>query len=228
MNTRPAVSSGDIFVKNSSIRPKLIHSAWARSWSVSMNSEGDNLHISEVSLLEGGNWKATFTQANRVLLLPLQGYLILNSGQILSVGEVFAGNKESDSVWEISNPSSDIVHFVLIEMKGSLNLASRIYPLDFYLGWISIRISEYEVENECQQNLTLHLGKLAGRQEKVLELKAPSLAIVLGGAFEYVNRLMELGDGVWLDSPAQVELEALSTEGLILILEVEIDSVQIR
>ncbi|MCU0399920.1 MAG: hypothetical protein MUE75_02760 [Algoriphagus sp.] len=226
MTTRSAVSSGDIFVKNSSNRPKQIHSAWERSWTVSINSDGQNLHISEVSLLAGGNWKTKLPLVNKLLLLPLQGSLILNSGQSLTVGEVFASNKDIGSDWELSNPSSDTVHFVLIRMNGPFNLASRIYPLDFYLGWVGIRVSEYELENEFHPNLTLHIGQLAGRQETTLKLNAPSLAMVLGGAFEYVNRLMEQGDGVWLDSPAHVEIEALSTEGLILILEVECDSRQ--
>jgi len=67
-----------------------------------------------------------------------------------------------------------------------------------------------------------HMGKFSGRQEFVLELDkthACIFAFVVGGAFEFQNRLLQPKDGLSIDNVSEVEFEALSNGAIILIFE---------
>lgn len=69
------------------------------------------------------------------------------------------------------------------------------------------------------------LGRFAGRAEAVYGLHSATarfFAFVLAGAFEVEGRLLHAHDGLALwDAPA-VELEALSNDALVLVLELEL------
>ncbi|MCC3160637.1 hypothetical protein LJ737_25590 [Hymenobacter sp. 15J16-1T3B] len=67
----------------------------------------------------------------------------------------------------------------------------------------------------------LHLGRFAGRHEAVFQLAADAqlFAFVVAGAFEVEGRLLHEKDGLALWNTAAVELEALSNDALVLVLE---------
>jgi hypothetical protein len=227
MTTGPAMSSLVSFGKNSSQPPKQISSAWVRSWSVDRDSAGkEKIHTDEVTMKPHADWDTQFFASGIFLILPLQGSVFLNSGQLIPVGEFHIGEMEANSVLGISNLGPDTVHLVLVRIDGLQIEAAERYSLKFEQNWVSLRWNSSDPEISAKPMLSFHLGRLAGRQEADLILHAPSLGMVLGGAFEYCNRLMEQGDVIWLPQPMEVEMEALSTEGLILILEVANNSGQ--
>ncbi|MBH0619506.1 hypothetical protein I3A86_25800 [Salmonella enterica] len=66
----------------------------------------------------------------------------------------------------------------------------------------------------------LHLGCFGGRQEAVFRPQAGRLfAFVLAGAFELEGRLLHAYDGLALWECPAAELEALSPDALVLVLE---------
>ncbi|WP_188556306.1 pirin family protein [Hymenobacter glacieicola] len=70
---------------------------------------------------------------------------------------------------------------------------------------------------------SLSLGRFAGRQEALYRpAQAGTLvfAYVLAGAFEAEGRLLHAKDGLAVWDVAEVELEALSNNALIVMLEV--------
>ena len=227
MTTGSAMSSLVSFGKNSSQLPRQISSAWVRSWSVDRDSAGkEKIHTYEVTMKPHADWNTQFFASDVFLLLPLQGSALLNYGQLIPVGEFHVGKMEANSVLGISNPGPDTVHLVLLKIEGLQIESAEMYSLDFEEDWVSLRWNGSDPEISSKPMLSFHLGRLTGRQEADLILDAPSLGMVLGGAFEYCNRLMEQGDVIWLEHPMDVEMEALSTEGLILILEVANNSGQ--
>jgi hypothetical protein len=67
-----------------------------------------------------------------------------------------------------------------------------------------------------------NLGRFAGRTEAVYQLQnltAGFFAFVLAGAFEVAGRLLHAQDGLALWDVPTVELEALSNDALVLVLE---------
>ena len=70
--------------------------------------------------------------------------------------------------------------------------------------------------------LTASIGQFAGRHEAVYQLANPEArlyAYVLTGAFELEGRLMHEKDGLALWNVAEIELEALSNDAVVLLLE---------
>lgn len=67
------------------------------------------------------------------------------------------------------------------------------------------------------------LGRFAGRTEAEYRLHQPEagfFAFVLAGAFEIAGRLLHANDGLALWNTPTVEVEALSNDALLLVLEV--------
>jgi len=67
------------------------------------------------------------------------------------------------------------------------------------------------------------LGRFTGRAEAEYHLRRPGagfFAFVLAGAFEIAGRLLHANDGLALWDTGTVEVEALSNDALLLVLEV--------
>lgn len=68
--------------------------------------------------------------------------------------------------------------------------------------------------------LPLYIGNFQGRSEAMLSTEAHKLFVfVIEGAFEVQHRLLEYRDGMLLWNTTQVELEALSNNAKLLILD---------
>jgi quercetin 2,3-dioxygenase len=64
------------------------------------------------------------------------------------------------------------------------------------------------------------IGKFAGREECVFQMEGKGLFFfVIEGAFEVQYRLLEARDGLALWNVRSVEIEALSKDAIILLLE---------
>ena len=71
---------------------------------------------------------------------------------------------------------------------------------------------------------TVSLGRFDGRQEAVYQLKNSGNSVfvfALAGAFEVESRLLHEKDGLALWDVAEIELEALSNDAVVLLLELE-------
>ena len=67
------------------------------------------------------------------------------------------------------------------------------------------------------------IGQYDGRKESVYTLKNPQNGIfvfVIEGVFEVQNRLLHARDGLALPDISEIELEALSNDAVVLLLEI--------
>lgn len=149
----------------------------------------------------------------------------LEAGQF----QIFSTDKPVD--YQISNPyEKELVNYIQIRLKnnqpqlhtktqeGSFNLENRnqLIPL-FSPGNEGLRI---------QQEAYGYIGKYGGREEGIYKINNPDNGIfvfIIEGAFEVQNRLLEARDGLSLLNLEELELEALSNDAIILIMEVKID-----
>lgn len=75
---------------------------------------------------------------------------------------------------------------------------------------------------QVPSNLKLYIGKFSGRMETIYQLsdfRHGVFVFVLQGAFEVQYRLLEARDGLALWDVKEIELEALSNDAIILLME---------
>lgn len=164
-----------------------------------------------------------------IILLPIAGAITYNDSakneNLLAAGQVQVAYIEKGTVFEITNPfKEETVNFLQIWIRAD----KKMVP--------SYCVSTYDV-NEFQNNLikispqrladivlpfNVSIGKFAGRGETVYPTKEDnkaSLLFVLAGAFETEGRLLHERDGLALWNAAEIEIEALSNNAVILLIE---------
>ncbi|NIF07012.1 hypothetical protein F3J23_16360 [Chryseobacterium sp. Tr-659] len=186
-----------------------------------MNDERTNALISvkEVILDIEGELRLGFDKERTLLILPLYGEIIITDFyETLSAGTSLTINSEVGKEIVIKNlVYHDKADLLIFEFEKQENIRSNPKnELDFTLRNNSFNISK-----------TLHqpnfIGLYNGRAEGFYALKDPEKAIfamVVNGAFEFQNRLMETRDAIILWTLSELEFEALSEEAILLFIEV--------
>lgn len=152
-----------------------------------------------------------------IVLLPVIGTVrcvnkLLSAGQA-GVFYLLAGNS-----LEIINPfSDDMVNYLVIRFENkTTHNHCREYSFD---------IDRYKnsLTEICREvNFNISIGKFDGRNEALYNLSSGNngvFAFVLQGAFEVQYRLMEAKDGLAIWNTNEIDLEALSNEAIILLIE---------
>ncbi|HEV7347289.1 hypothetical protein [Telluribacter sp.] len=178
----------------------------------------------------------TVSQASYVLLIPITGsFDFINpeagperlAGATIEVEELLVCTAPANTTFQIRNSyQQDIIHFLQIRIAAtepSLKSIDRIFGYSFT-----------DLENQLLELVPgpamdielpfkVRLGRLAGREEAVVRLEKDSLffCFVLSGAFEAAGRLLHENDSLVLWEVEEVELEALSENALLLVLEVQ-------
>lgn len=175
--------------------------------------------ISDETLAPGKSKLFTMDKNTSVILMPLVGeveYGTLNKKQTIKISpeELQVVSLKKGMTFKIQNPSKKYsVNYLQIWLKESLE--DRTVSFSDY-GHNALNII-FE-----SQNMKLHFGVLDGRIEAEL---APAkkentlLAFVINGAFELQNRLLETRDSLMLWNLEHLELEALSENAIVLLLE---------
>ncbi|MBY0536064.1 MAG: hypothetical protein K2P88_09450 [Chitinophagaceae bacterium] len=89
---------------------------------------------------------------------------------------------------------------------------------------INDRMDELVKLTSEQAALQVSIGKFSGRSEALVPISSSSKGVfcfVIQGAFELQYRLLEKGDGLALWNLEELDLEALSENAIILLLEVK-------
>jgi len=181
----------------------------------------------------GGTQQLDFTaeQDSHLLLLPVTGALTvgLPSGQgiTVEVEEIQLLTVSAGSTIRLSNPyENELITFLHLWIRAEqTGPALTQQQFAFKLSAIENQLTEVVAASQPTQQLpfSVSLGWFAGRQEAVYNLKpgASLFAYVLAGAFEAHGRLLHEKDGLALWETDEVELEALSNNAWVVVIELK-------
>ena len=162
-----------------------------------------------------------------VLLLPVVGgvsYRYASTNGLLEAGQSHVFFVSKDSEFELSNPyENELINFLQIWFTIPTAEDTQPRESEFDLQTLKNELIPF-LSGVEEKNLPVraYIGKFDGRAEGAYTLKESSNSIfifIIEGAFEVQNRLLHPRDGLALSNTNQIEFEALSNEGIILLLE---------
>ena len=189
---------------------------------------GRLLALNEELLAGGATVALPVAEAAHVVLLPITGVVEvrLPGGSLLPVEteQLRVLTLPAGSELHLQNPSPEnVIRLVHVWLRADGARAAASGPAaTFGPRAIANRLAPL-LPPEADLPFAVSLGRFAGRHEATCAVAAGQLffAFVLAGAFEAEGRLLHEGDGLALwDAPAPIELEALSNDALLLVLEV--------
>jgi len=170
-----------------------------------------------------------------IVLLPVSGAISYKDSfvpdTLIAAGQAEIISVNRSSSISISNPfKQDTVNYVQMLIKADHVPLQRVVYLSTYDNVNKHRNELVPLFTGISENSFLpyfiSIGKFSGRGETVYTLKndhAGIFAFVLEGAFEVNGRLLHARDGLALWKTERTEVEALSNDAIILIIETAID-----
>jgi redox-sensitive bicupin YhaK (pirin superfamily) len=177
-------------------------------------------------------FKLLVEEDSDIMLLPVAGALeykdSLGNETIIKAGEAQLFSTSEGTTIEISNPfENDLINFLQLWIKKPLNAASVLQVSSFDIEMNKNSLIDLfpspplSLKDSCPHT-KFSIGKFVGREEFVYKLSHLSnklFVFVLEGAFEVQYRLMEARDGLALWNMDAIEVEALSNDAIILLME---------
>jgi len=171
-------------------------------------------------------------QTAYVVILPITGALNVHDSlggiSAVDVGEVQVFTVAAGKSIEIVNLyEADLISFLHIWITAHAPSSTTPLPA-FAFSSLENTLTEIvpgtaTTPGESALPFSLHLGCFAGRTEAIYHLKRENslfFTFVIAGAFEVAGRLLHEKDGLALWDIAEVELEALSNNALVVVLEI--------
>lgn len=170
-----------------------------------------------------------------VVIVPITGevgYRELNgAGWPIDVGQVQARYVQAGSVIEVYNPyDNERINFLYLEFAAAeiepLALVPHVFGFDLEGKQnllVDIIPGTYP-DGSAALPFTMHIGMFDGRGETIYQMqKTNSLfyAFVIAGAFELQGRLMHKRDGLALWDLQEADMEALSNNAVLLVIEIK-------
>lgn len=185
------------------------------------NSIFGSMHYLKDETLAGGKTTKIDVEKDMcIVLLPVIG-TIYSRRKLLSAGEAGVFYLVAGDSLEINNPfTDDMVNYILICFTNELH---HNHSRDYSFNIDQHKNSLKEICRE--KNFNICIGKFDGRNEVLYNLYSENngvFAFVVQGAFEVQYRLMETKDGLALWNTSQIDLEALSNEAIILLIELSL------
>ncbi|WP_293742909.1 hypothetical protein [uncultured Pedobacter sp.] len=157
------------------------------------------------------------------IFMPITGGIdLVANGKEFAVetGQVQVLNMGKGEVLEISNPyQNDIVNYIQFGIKTGMFLmraSEMLFDFDLEKNHL------IEIIANPKLPFKLSAGIFAAREEVIYKMQSPNhqfYTFIIDGAFEIEGRLMHARDGLALWDIGQVELEALSNNAIVLVLE---------
>ncbi len=212
---------------------------WFRSWNTfnfgkfyneHKKSFGDMYVLNDDTLAAGKSIKMLVEENSYVFILPVAGAInyrdSLGNENLIAAGQgqlFLLGKGES---MELSNPfEEELVNFLQVWIKAG-NDNSFIAP----------QLSTYDDVNENIDNLvsifsqndlpiSAAIGKFNGRGEANYNINKNSgtFVFIIEGAFEVEGRLLHERDGLALWQSDSFEMEALSNDAILLVIELPLN-----
>ncbi|MVN23056.1 pirin family protein [Mucilaginibacter arboris] len=173
----------------------------------------------------------SFKQSEYIIIIPITGEVIYkgqNSNAVtVDAGQIFIKYQSTGSAAELINPfEGDWINFLHLQLKADTKtdiLFSKMFGFD--LDATSNKLIKVVTEEDVVSSaapFSIYIGRFEGRKDALLKLKNKSsqlFAFVIHGAFELQGRLMHERDGLALWELEEADLEALSNQAIILIIE---------
>lgn len=185
-----------------------------------------NLFLLNDESIAGG--KLTFflsKEDSLQIFMPVTGGIdIVANGKeyALETGQVQVLNLGKGEVLEISNPyQNDTINYIQIGISTDMFLLRHSEML-FNFDFEKDKNQLIEIISNPKLPFKLSAGIFAGREEVVYKMKSPEscfYTFVIDGAFEIEGRLMHARDGLALWNTDRIEIEALSNNAIVLVLE---------
>ncbi|MES2276679.1 MAG: hypothetical protein V4592_11705 [Bacteroidota bacterium] len=181
-------------------------------------------------------YKAGYQPAQSVwmLVIPITGEVAYkdeqgNSG-IIDVGQVQLRYVPAGNSIELANPYNDErINFLYLEFKadnwGMASLTPQLYAFDLMADQNTL-IDVVTANQPGSLNplpFSLHIGLFQGRRDVLYQVKPGALfyAFVIAGAFELQGRLMHQRDGLALWDLQEADVEALSNNAVLLVMQIK-------
>lgn len=184
--------------------------------------------LNDYTLVAGARLQINFSEDSFVLLLPVVGAVQYGNGkqkeQLVMAGQSMMLEKKAGDGIELVNVfEEELANVLVLAFKaGDDQLPSGFiydYDVNEKPGDVVRAVSKrYELP------ATLSVGKFSGRDETIYnteQLLANVFVFVLEGAFEVEGRLLHPRDGLALWQTSSVEMEALSNDALIMVVEMK-------
>lgn len=183
--------------------------------------------LNEETLAGNHALEFTVTEASQVLIIPLAGAVTLTCDGIpattVGVEETLVLTLPAASLLQVKNLfESELVSFLHIWLLADAPVsAASVQQAGFCFNDQPNSLIPL-VATTPLLVLVASIGRFAGRHEAVYRpasSEASLFAFVLAGAFEIEGRLMHEKEGLALWNTAEIELEALSNDAVVLVLE---------
>jgi hypothetical protein len=187
------------------------------------------LYVLNDDTLAGGKSLAMELEEDTlVLLLPVVGAISITdpkgNTEYIEAGQCRFYYAESPAILTIRNPlDHDLVNFLQLWIRqpaASAGIPQQKVSFDIETG--KNQLIELGPQANGGGQYHAYIGKFSGREETAYRLQHPGNGVfvfVIEGAFEVNYRLLHARDGLALWDTGSIELEALSNEAIILLME---------
>jgi quercetin 2,3-dioxygenase len=174
--------------------------------------------VTEIMLDESGSFEWAVPENSTLLILMLYGKIRISGfRKIISPEEVFTLKSTGISKIRIKNYlRAEKTDFLMIELQP-LQPENTFFTEKLQIGKRNILFPVSE-----KLEFPNFIGLYEGRQEQVYALRPEKtiFGMVINGAFEFQNRLLETRDSIILHGIENLEFEALSENALIVFFEI--------
>ena len=187
----------------------------------------NRLYVLNDDTLAGGKSMNLEIESNSMLvLLPVVGAVEYRDStgntSTVDAGCLQMTMLPAGSSYTITNPyADDLVNFLQVWIKVENVFAeSAFQKFSFDLD----EHKNYFISSTLEAGIVFHIAKLKGRQKATVQFSnntAAAFAFVIKGAFELEDRLLHARDGLALWNCKQAEMEALSNDAIIFMLEMK-------
>ena len=191
---------------------------------------GELFALNDYTLTGNGAVKITAKETGFMVLLPVAGAIQCKTGSgidtLVAAGQVQVIPCEKNDTIEVTNPfSEDFVQFLQIVIRVKKTTGLPAFMIDTYND-VNEQLNQLVVVTgesaAIKTPFGLMLGKFSGRGEMVFLPKNKTAGIftfVIEGAFEVEGRLLHAGDGLALWETGAAEMEALSNDAIVMVIE---------
>ncbi len=182
--------------------------------------------FNEDTLMPNASVEQKIEAQTTIIILPIFGTIEVMSdfnteGSFVTAGEAYFFRTIDNEFLKIMNPyDSDMVSYLQIHLQ---NIDFQPFNEEKITAFDFINAKNQLLPCFSNQTNFGFIGQYEGRKESVYTLKNPQNSIfvfVIEGVFEVQNRLLHARDGLSLSDISEVELEALSNDAVVLLIEI--------
>lgn len=186
------------------------------------------LYVLNDDTLAGGKSISMTMQAHTLLLLiPVVGAITYNDNHgnstLIDTGECQVYAMPNNTTFQIGNPyRNEMVNFLQIWFYNTAVVEDDNGPQVIFFDFVNYKNQLTPIPSD-NTPFKLAMGKYDGREGSIYKLSDDRNGVfvfVIEGSFEVQYRLLHPRDGLALWEADGIELEALSNDAIILVMEV--------